>query len=167
MGDASDIRLAQLALSLRAADAADVARALEEARRRREAGGVGVSIAVVLVERGALAKETADRLHRLLQDGILACVDAADGARRWKGGRYGHGQLLLVEDLLLVMAEGGEIVLVEATPAEHRELARFAVLDDKTWNPPALAAPYLLVRNDLEAVCLELPLAAPIASMER
>jgi outer membrane protein assembly factor BamB len=27
-----------------------------------------------------------------LDDGILACVNLADGAQRWKEGRYGHGQ---------------------------------------------------------------------------
>lgn len=94
-----------------------------------------------------------------LDDGILACVDAATGERIWKEGRYGHGQLLLANDLLLVTAETGEVVLVEATPREPRELARFEVFTDKTWNPPALATPYLLVRTDVEAACLELPLA--------
>ena len=105
-----------------------------------------------------------------LDDGVLACVDAETGERRWKGGRYGHGQLLLVGDLLLVMAETGVIVLVEAGPEEHRELASFDVFTDKTWNPPALAAPYLLVRNDVESACLELPLAGdggPIEGAER
>ncbi len=94
-----------------------------------------------------------------LDDGILACVDLETGKRRWKGGRYGHGQMILVEDLLLVTAESGEVALVEPVPEEHRELTRFEALDDKTWNSPALAAPYLLVRNHREAVCYELPLA--------
>ncbi|MDP6538912.1 MAG: PQQ-like beta-propeller repeat protein [Planctomycetota bacterium] len=93
-----------------------------------------------------------------LDDGILACVDAERGRRSWKGGRYGHGQLLLVEDLLLVGAEDGSLVLVEAVSDGHHELARADALDQKTWNSPALAAPYLLVRNDLEAACFELAL---------
>ena len=28
--------------------------------------------------------------------GILACIDLEGGKRRWKGGRYGHGQLVLL-----------------------------------------------------------------------
>jgi outer membrane protein assembly factor BamB len=91
-----------------------------------------------------------------LDDGILTCIDIETGGRKWKGGRYGHGQLLLVEDLLLISTEGGEVVLVEAAPGEHREVARFQAVDGKTWNVPALAAPYLLVRNDAEAACYEL-----------
>jgi outer membrane protein assembly factor BamB len=29
---------------------------------------------------------------------ILACIDLEDGKRKWKGGRYGHGQLVLLPD---------------------------------------------------------------------
>ncbi|HEX7448325.1 MAG TPA: PQQ-binding-like beta-propeller repeat protein, partial [Pirellulales bacterium] len=93
-----------------------------------------------------------------LDDGVLACIDLADGRRRWKAGRYGHGQLLLVDDVLLIQAESGEVVLVEATPDEHRELGRFAALEGKTWNYPALAGSFLVVRNDREAGCYDLPL---------
>jgi len=94
-----------------------------------------------------------------LDEGVLTCVNLADGRRRWKAGRYGHGQVLLVGELIIVQAESGEVALVEATPARHSELGRFQALDDKTWNNPAFSAPYLLVRNDQEAACYELPLA--------
>lgn len=95
-----------------------------------------------------------------LDDGTLVCVDIETGARRWKGERYGHGQLLLAGDLLLVSAEPGAIALVEAVPDGFREVARHPALGEKTWNSPALAAPYLLLRNDRQAACYELPLEA-------
>jgi outer membrane protein assembly factor BamB len=94
-----------------------------------------------------------------LDEGILVCLDLRDGSRRWKQGRYGHGQMLLVDELLLIQAESGEVVLVEPTPKGPRELGRLAALTDKTWNHAALASPYLLVRNDREAACYELPLS--------
>jgi outer membrane protein assembly factor BamB len=94
-----------------------------------------------------------------LDDGIMVCLDPEDGSRRWKRGRYGHGQVLLVEDLLLIQTEYGEIVLVEPTPEEHRELARFRVMEEKIWNTPALAGSYLFVRNDQEAILVELPVS--------
>lgn len=94
-----------------------------------------------------------------LDDGVMVCVDAANGELKWKEGRYGHGQVILVGKLLLVMAERGDVVLLEPVPNEHRELTRFTAFHDKTWNPPALAGEYLLVRNDKEAACYRLPLA--------
>ena len=102
-----------------------------------------------------------------LDDGVLVCLDLADGQRKWKRGRYGHGQIILVDDpdgvknqsgLLLVSAESGDVLLVEVNPNESKEVARFPALASKTWNNPALAGQYLLVRNDREAACYELPL---------
>ncbi len=92
-----------------------------------------------------------------LDDGRLACVDLKKGRRKWKGGSYGHGQLLLVDDVLLISGEFGELFLVEATPEEPRELGRIEVLSGKTWNPLALAGRYVFHRNDREAVCYRLP----------
>ena len=94
-----------------------------------------------------------------LDDGFLACVEIATGARRWKDGRYGSGQTLLVNDLILVQTERGDVALVEANPDAFREYGRVAALSSKTWNHPTLAGRFLLVRNDREAVCYELPLA--------
>jgi outer membrane protein assembly factor BamB len=93
-----------------------------------------------------------------LSDGILECIDLAGRKRAWKQGRYGHGQLLRIGDLLLVVSEIGELILVEANPREHVELGRFQALDGQTWNNPALAGGHLLVRNAEEAACYELPL---------
>ncbi len=93
-----------------------------------------------------------------IDDGILVCLDLTNGERKWKAGRYGHGQIISVGDLLLIQAESGNIVLAEVNPQAHVELARFAALNSKTWNNPALAGRYLLVRNDREAACYELPL---------
>ena len=93
-----------------------------------------------------------------LDDGVLVCLDLADGQRKWKRGRYGHGQLILVNDLLLIQTESGDVVLVDASPIEHNERASFPALSSHTWNSPTLAAPYLLVRNDREAACYELAL---------
>ena len=96
-----------------------------------------------------------------LDEGVLACLDLATGERRWKDGRYGYGQILLIDDLLLVQTEPGPVALVEAKPSEFHELARLGALSSKTWNNPALAGEFLLVRNDQEAVCYQLPLRQP------
>lgn len=95
-----------------------------------------------------------------LDEGILTCVNLEQGNREWKEGHYGHGQILLVDDLLVVQAESGEVVLVEISPKKPRERARFPALQGKTWNNPALVHDLLLVRNDHEAACYRLLLNA-------
>ncbi len=96
-----------------------------------------------------------------LSDGILECAELATGKRVWKAGRYKHGQILLVGDLLLVLAESGEMLLIEATPErKNNVLGRFQALEGTTWNNFALYGSKLLVRNGEEAACYELPLAS-------
>ena len=92
-----------------------------------------------------------------LDDGLLACVSLETGDRKWKDGRYGSGQTLLVDDLILIQTEPGPVVLAEANPHAFQELGRIPALSSKTWNHPTLAGRYLLVRNDQEAACYELP----------
>lgn len=96
-----------------------------------------------------------------LSEGILECVDLETGQRVWKHGRYHHGQILRVGDLLLVLTEEGELVLVEATPERpDHVLGRFQALEGPTWNNLALYGDILLVRNAREAAAYRLPVAA-------
>jgi outer membrane protein assembly factor BamB len=93
-----------------------------------------------------------------LSDGILECIQVSDGKQQWKKGRYRHGQLLLVDDVLLITAENGSVVLVAADPSKFKELAKLDVMGDVTWNTAALSGDRLLMRNADEAACLRLPL---------
>lgn len=98
-----------------------------------------------------------------LDDGILACIDAGTGERRWKGGRYRFGHVLLWENMLLIQAEDGSVALVEASPDAFREVTRFQPLDDRTWNVPAVADGRLYVRNAAEMACFSLPRDASVS----
>jgi len=95
-----------------------------------------------------------------LSDGILECVRLEDGGRRWKAGRYGQGQVFRVGPLLLVQAESGEVVLVDAAPEKHAVRGRLAAIDGQTWNNLCLSGNRLLVRNAEEAACYELPVVS-------
>jgi outer membrane protein assembly factor BamB len=141
------------------------------------AAGYGVGCVMLRIERSAAGSWSATALWKNrnlkpkftnlvrkdqfvygLDEGVLSCLNLDTGNREWKEGHYGHGQILLVDDLLIVQAESGEVVLVEISPQKPSERGRFAALEGKTWNNPALAGDLLVVRNDHEAACYRLPL---------
>jgi outer membrane protein assembly factor BamB len=96
---------------------------------------------------------------------VFCCLDLQTGQRRWKEGRYDHGQVLLLAEqgLLLVVSEMGEAILLAARPDRHEELGRFQAINghqadhEKTWNHPVVAHGRLYVRNATEIACYELP----------
>jgi outer membrane protein assembly factor BamB len=105
-----------------------------------------------------------DGLGYGLDDVLLQCVDLTNGRQKWKKRRspsFGHGQALLVGDVIVMLSEQGELVLVEVSPKNYRELAHMQAIDGLTWNNPALSGSLLLIRNAEEAACYELPLRSP------
>jgi outer membrane protein assembly factor BamB len=91
-----------------------------------------------------------------LDEQILACIDPKNGEVKWKGGRYGYGQILLAGGHIIVLTEDGDLVLVRATPDAHQEIARFKAIEGRTWNIPAIDNGFLLVRNASEMACFRI-----------
>jgi outer membrane protein assembly factor BamB len=95
-----------------------------------------------------------------LDEGTLVCVDPKDGRRVWRGDRkqrFGQGQMLRCDDLLLILSEGGELALMQAAGEKTRELGRLpALTGDKTWNCPCLAGGKAYLRNNQEMACYDL-----------
>jgi outer membrane protein assembly factor BamB len=91
-----------------------------------------------------------------LDESILTCLDASTGARKWKNGRYGYGQVMLASGHLVVLTETGELALVRATPDAYQELAKFPAIEGKTWNHPSMSGGYLLIRNLSEMAAFDL-----------
>ena len=75
-----------------------------------------------------------------------------------EGGRYGHGQLVLLpeQDLLLARSEQGELALVSALPGQYTEIARVPAIEGKSWSHPVLVGDVVLVRNAQEMAAFQL-----------
>ncbi|MBL4883248.1 MAG: PQQ-like beta-propeller repeat protein [Planctomycetaceae bacterium] len=93
-----------------------------------------------------------------LDEGILMCIDPLTGKKQWKKGRFGHGQLLLTGNQLLVLAVNGDLAIVEADPKQYQELARQKVLPQatKVWNPHALVDGIVYLRDHAEMAAFDL-----------
>jgi outer membrane protein assembly factor BamB len=93
---------------------------------------------------------------------IFACISAEDGTKRWKNGRYGFGQLLLLaaDHRLIVASEGGDLILLETNPEKLVERGRVTASTEKTWNHPIVAGQTLFFRNGAETVAYQLAPAA-------
>ncbi|MFO0918256.1 MAG: PQQ-binding-like beta-propeller repeat protein [Planctomycetaceae bacterium] len=93
-----------------------------------------------------------------LDDGTLCCLEMATGKLKWKarGTRIGYGQIVLVDDILLILSEDGDLVLVSANPDRYEEISKLHTLEPICWNHPAIAHGKLLLRNSFMAVCYEL-----------
>lgn len=88
----------------------------------------------------------------------FCCVEVKTGERRWRQGRFGHGQVILLADqgLLLATSESGKAILLAANPDKYEELGRFQAVEGKTWNHPVIANGRLFVRNGEEIACYQL-----------
>jgi outer membrane protein assembly factor BamB len=98
---------------------------------------------------------------------ILACISAEDGTKRWKNGRFGFGQMLLLEadQRIVVASEGGDLVLLETNPERLVELGRVTASPEKTWNHSIVAGQTLFFRNGAEGVAYQLaPAATAVAT---
>jgi outer membrane protein assembly factor BamB len=86
----------------------------------------------------------------------LRCVEARTSKVVWSEKGLGCGSIVLCDGRLIVLSEGGELVLVEPDPARYKERARAAVLGRPIRAHPALADGRLYARDDRKLVCWDL-----------
>lgn len=90
-----------------------------------------------------------------LKTGPLKCVELATGAIKWTQSGFGQGNVILVGDKVLALADSGQLVLVEATPDAYKEDQRTQAVAGKCWSTPAFSNGRLYVRSVSEGACLE------------
>ncbi|MEZ6140489.1 MAG: PQQ-binding-like beta-propeller repeat protein [Zavarzinella sp.] len=111
-----------------------------------------------------LTNKNGDYLYGL-DDGVMQCMDLATGKQKWrddrrakKGQAYGHGQIAASDGVLIILTEYGELVLVDATETEFREIGRIDALTrgPKTWTVPIIVDGILYVRNEEQMAAFDL-----------
>jgi outer membrane protein assembly factor BamB len=88
--------------------------------------------------------------------GQLACLELATGKLQWKQN-IGGGALIGAAGQLIVLNEKGEVIVVEASPAGFKQIARWQALGGRCWVQPTLAHGRLFVRNNAgDLACFEM-----------
>ena len=88
----------------------------------------------------------------------LNCIDFATGKLAWQQRGLGCGSLLIADNKLLVLTEGGELVMAKASPESFVELARSPFLQGRCWTVPVLANGLVYGRNAAgKIVCVTMP----------
>jgi len=86
----------------------------------------------------------------------LRAVDFKTGAVKWNQDQFRAGSITLAGDKLLVIREGGEMILAPASPQAFKPIARAQILPGVVRPLPALADGFVYLRNDNTLVCLDL-----------
>ncbi len=82
-----------------------------------------------------------------LKGQFLTCLNAQTGEMVWRSRPPGGRAITLVDGHLIIVANNGELVAIEATPAGYSEQARLAVFAERSFTPVSFAHGHLFMRN--------------------
>jgi outer membrane protein assembly factor BamB len=86
----------------------------------------------------------------------LRCIEFKTGKVRWSVDGFRAGTVTLAGDKLLVLREGGELILAPASPDAFKPISTAKILPATIRSYPAVADGRLYVRNEKTLVCLNL-----------
>ena len=87
--------------------------------------------------------------------GPMKCVEIATGKIKWAQPGFGVGNVVAADGKILALADNGDLVVVEPSPAAYKELARFKAVAGKCWSTPAVSNGCIFVRSTEEGTCLD------------
>lgn len=87
----------------------------------------------------------------------LQCVDLKTGEVKWSGPPAGGGEILVVDDKLIVQAGGtGTLHLVQPDPTGYKEISKAQPLNGRAWGWPAFSKGVFVYRTNSEAIALDM-----------
>ncbi|MEO6036455.1 MAG: PQQ-binding-like beta-propeller repeat protein [Verrucomicrobiota bacterium] len=104
-----------------------------------------------------------DFLYSQGQNKSFVCVNAKTGELKWTQPGFGeqNSSTISMADKLLVLTDGGELILIQAGAEKYTELGRAQVCG-KNWNFPAYADGRFYVRDAHELACYNLQSELPV-----
>lgn len=96
----------------------------------------------------------------------LTCVERSTGKIIWSQGGFGNGSVTLADGKLIILSQGGELSIAEASSASYRQLCKGRILTGKCWSVPVLANGKIYARNATgKLVCVDvMPPKIPLAA---
>lgn len=86
----------------------------------------------------------------------LRCAEFKTGKVMWSEDGFGAGTLLIADGKLVIITEGGALVLAPATPDGFKPTAKAQILGAQARPYPALADGFLYARDKKQLVCVDL-----------
>ncbi|MCX7871853.1 MAG: PQQ-like beta-propeller repeat protein [Verrucomicrobiae bacterium] len=88
--------------------------------------------------------------------GPFKCVEVATGKVMWEKPGFGMGNVILVDNKLIALADDGRVCVIEPTPKEYKEVTSAKILNGKCWSTPSFSNGRLYVRSTKEGACVDL-----------
>jgi outer membrane protein assembly factor BamB len=87
---------------------------------------------------------------------FFSAVDVRTGEELWRERTFGRSQMVLADGKLVIVDEGGDLAIAQASPQGLTVHARAEVLTENAWTPPTLVGGRLYVRDRKNVVALDL-----------
>ena len=98
-------------------------------------------------------------IYGVRPDGQLVCFDL-QGNVVWtstSANKFGNGPYSIVNGLIYLMNDSGELTMAQASPSGYLPLAHAKVLEGhESWGPMAIASGLLIVRDKERMICLDI-----------
>jgi len=96
----------------------------------------------------------------------VTCVERSTGNIKWTWnqaeGGFSKGSVTLADGKLIILSQGGELCIAEASPEGYQESSRGRILTGTCWTVPVLANGKIYARNSTgKLVCVELETTGP------
>ncbi|MEO1992304.1 MAG: PQQ-binding-like beta-propeller repeat protein [Pirellulales bacterium] len=87
-------------------------------------------------------------LYLHLKNQRIACIDLENGEETWRTTPFGQYQSMIIcDDKILALDEGGELLLISADPKEFKLMDRRTISEDETWAHLAISGDQIFVRS--------------------